>query len=86
MQSSVCRIAGQDWFVSSSDKEKIDKLLLERISLAGIRSMCNVEATWLQKNIKNLYEVSPDDLKADLVLAEIESYLSDRMGEEFHRF
>ena len=77
--------SGQDWFVSCADKETIDKLLLERISLAGICRVCDVGTTWLQKYIKNLYEVSPDDLNADLVLPEMESYLSDRMDEEFHR-
>ena len=46
--------SGQDWFVSSADKEIIDKLLLERISLAGICRVCDVGTTWLQKYIKNL--------------------------------
>ena len=77
--------SGQDWFVSQTDKDLIDKLLLERISLAGICQVCNVGATWLQKHIKSLYELSPDDLNADLVLPEMEGYLSDRMDEEFHR-
>ena len=77
--------SGQDWFVSQAEKDLIDKLLLERISLAGICRVCNVGATWLQKHIKSLYEVSANDLNADLILPEMEGYLSDRMDEEFHR-
>lgn len=77
--------SGQDWFVSPADKELIDKLLLERISLAGICRVCDIGQTWLQKYIKSLYENSPDDLNADLVLPEMDSYLSDRMDEEIDR-
>ena len=77
--------SGQDWFVSSSDKELINKLLLERISLAGICRVCNVGESWLQRYIKTLYESSPDNLNADLVLPEVDSYLSDRMDEEIKR-
>ena len=39
----------------------------------------------MQKYIKSVYENSPDDLNADIVLPEMESYLSDRMDEEINR-
>ena len=77
--------SGQDWFVSQADKDLIDKLLSERLSVAGICRVCNVGQTWLQKYIKSVYENSPDDLNADIVLPEMESYLSDRIDEEINR-
>ena len=77
--------SGQDQFVSQADKDLIDKLLLEGLSLAGICRVCDVGQTWLQKYIKSVYENSPDDLNADIVLQDMESYLSDRMDEEINR-
>jgi transposase-like protein len=65
---------GQKWFVSDSDKSKINKLLLERISLAGICRVCDVSQQWLLRYIKELY----DHLPADLTLA-------DRIEEEIGR-
>lgn len=76
---------GQDWFVSESDKTLINKLLLERISLSGICRVCDVSEQWLLAYIKKLYENLPDDLNADLILPDIEVYLSDRMDEEIGR-
>lgn len=76
---------GQDWFVSESDKNLINKLLLERISLSGICRVCNVSEQWLLAYIKKLYEALPDDLNADLTLPDIEVYLADRMDEEIGR-
>lgn len=76
---------GQDWFVSDSDKELINKLLLERISLSGICRACDVSQAWLLNYIKQLYTHLPDDLNADLSLPDIEAYLSDRMEEEIQR-
>jgi hypothetical protein len=72
-------------FVSQADKDLIDKLLLERISLAGICRVCDVGQSWLQRYIKNKYADCPDDLNADLVLPVMDSYLSDRMDEEINR-
>ena len=37
--------SGQDWFVSQADKDLIDKLLSERLSVAGICRVCNVRQT-----------------------------------------
>ncbi len=76
---------GQDWFVSESDKVLINKLLLERISLAGICRVCNSSEKWLLSYIKALYSTLPDDLNADLILPDIEAYLADRMDEEISR-
>ena len=76
---------GQDWYVSDSDKIIIDKLLLERISLAGICRACDVSESWLSQYIVGLYSDSPDDLNASQTLPEITSYLSDRFDEEIDR-
>jgi hypothetical protein len=77
--------SGQEWFVDESDKELINKLLLERISLSGICRVCNVSQSWLLSYIKELYSNLPDDLNADLTLPDIEVYLSARMDEEICR-
>lgn len=77
--------SGQDWFVSESEKSLINKLLLERISLAGICRVCEVSQSWLFSYIKELYANLPDDLNADLSLPDIDAYLSERMDEEIGR-
>lgn len=77
--------SGPDWFVSLEDKKLIDKLLLERISLAGICRVCGVSETWLLKYIKSLYNNLPDDLNADAFLPPLEGYLAERMDEEIGR-
>ena len=76
---------GQNWFVNEADKLLINKLLLERISLAGICRVCDISEKWLLSYIKELYDNLPDDLNADLFLPPIEAYLADRMDEEISR-
>lgn len=76
---------GQDWFVSEEKRILIDKLLLERISLAGICRVVEVSESWLLGYIKKLYEGLPDHLHADESLPSIEDYLADRMDEEIQR-
>lgn len=63
----------------------INKLLLERISLSGICRVCDVSQSWLLSYIKELYANLPADLNADLTLADLEEYLSERMDEEIGR-
>jgi predicted Fe-S protein YdhL (DUF1289 family) len=76
---------GQEWFVSDADKVLINRLLLERISLAGICRACQVSETWLLSYISDLYEALPEDLNADLTLGDVPAYLATRMDEEIHR-
>lgn len=76
---------GQDWFVSESEKTLIKKLLLERISLAGICRVVGVSETWLGKYLVEVYADSPDDLNAVLTLADEDSYLAARFEEEIER-
>lgn len=75
----------QDWYVSDSEKAIIDKLLLERISLAGICRVCDVSESWLSEYIVGLYSDTPDDLNASQTLPEIPSYPADRFDEEISR-
>lgn len=78
-------IGGQEWFITSSQKELIDKLLLERISLAGISRVLEISEPWLANYIKLKYAELPDDLNADLKLPEAEEYLEKRFDEEIVR-
>jgi hypothetical protein len=76
---------GQDWFVSESDRQIIDKLLLERISLGGICRVVGISEVWLLNYIKELYRDLPDDLNADIDFPDVEGYLQDRLDEEIGR-
>jgi len=78
-------IGGQDWFISDATKELVDKLLLERISLAGICRVLGMSKHWLLSYIKGKYDNLPDDLNMDLGVPEQESYLDDRLDEEIGR-
>lgn len=65
--------------ISTSKRELIDKLLLEKISLAGISRCAEVSEQWLQGYISNLYASCPDDLNADLPdQASMDAYLDDK--------
>lgn len=76
---------GSDWYVSESDKELIDRLLLERISLNGICRSVKVSPSWLLSYIKELYGNLPDDLNAELSFGDEQDWLGDRMDEEIDR-
>lgn len=76
---------GQDWFISDTKKDLVDKLLLERISLAGITRVTGISKSWISTYLKGKYGDLPDDLNADLSLPKIEEYLADRMDEEIDR-
>ncbi len=76
---------GQQWFVSDADKSLINKLLLERISLAGICRVCDVSQTWLLAYVRELYAQLPPDLGATPCLPDVEAYLADRFDEEISR-
>ena len=63
----------------------INKLLLERIPLAGICRVSGVSASWLANYLKEFYRDLPDDLQADACLPEVDAYLADRLDEEIDR-
>ena len=45
--------------ISDDTKQKIDKLLLERVSLAGIVRVTGVSARWLQYYVNAKYSAVP---------------------------
>ncbi|MCP3848960.1 MAG: IS1 family transposase, partial [Gammaproteobacteria bacterium] len=53
--------------ITEEDKELIDKLLLERISLQGICRVTNISMTWLLIYIENLYDSLPDHLNFHII-------------------
>ena len=66
--------------ISDDDKEKIKKLLLERLSLLGICRVMGITLKWLLELMGKLYDNLPDDLNAqhvetkeDVVLCKLEA-------------
>jgi transposase-like protein len=62
----VCKACGRQfvddpaWYVISDDiKDIIDRLLLERISLAGIARVVQVSESWLQAYVNEKYADQP---------------------------
>ncbi|CAK0760963.1 hypothetical protein CCP3SC5AM1_2950003 [Gammaproteobacteria bacterium] len=45
--------------ISDEKKKLIDRLLLERISLAGIARVAGVSESWLQKYVNEKYDQTP---------------------------
>ena len=76
---------GQDWFVSEVQKGIIDRLLLERLSLAGISRAVGVSESWLYQYLDQKYDELPDHLNVVEHLPDSEAYLADRMDEEIDR-
>ncbi len=66
----LCRNCGRQFVenptnktVTSEEIKLIDKLLLERISLAGIARVVGVSMTWLQNYVNNKYAETPGQVK-----------------------
>lgn len=68
-------------YVSQEEREMVDRLLLERISFAGICRVMSVSQTWLLDYVAKLYEVLPDDLNAEQRPPSIEQYLDDNFDK-----
>ena len=49
--------------ITSEQKQRVKKLLLERISLRGITRSLGISMTWLQRFINKLYRSVPFELK-----------------------
>ena len=65
-QNHKCKACGRQFveaprqkLISEETKALIDKLLLEKIPLAGIARVCDVSETWLQDYVNRKYEVIP---------------------------
>ncbi len=72
-QNHCCKVCGRQFvlnptqkLISEKEKALIDRLLLEKISLAGIARSVDVSEQYLQEHISHLYAACPDDLCADL--------------------
>ncbi len=63
----------------------MNKLLLERISLAGICRVVGVSESWLLGYIRELYAHLPAALNAPEQLPDLENYLAERIEEEISR-
>ncbi len=50
-------------YISSETKALIDKLLLERVSLAGIARVADVSETWLQQYVNQKYVQVPQQVQ-----------------------
>lgn len=72
--------------ISSQDKKLIDRLLLEKISLAGIARAALVSEQWLQEYISDLYAACPDDLCADIPdQASMYAHLEDKFDTHIYQ-
>lgn len=55
----------QQKIISQATKDLIDKLLLEKIPLAGIARVTEVSEPWLQNYVNDKYESVPKQLKVE---------------------
>jgi insertion element IS1 protein InsB len=49
--------------ISQETKDLINKLLLEKIPLAGIARVCDVSETWLQGHVNQIYQEVPQQVQ-----------------------
>lgn len=88
-QNHRCKDCGRQFvlensqkLVSAAQKETINKLLLEKISLAGICRVVQVSEAWLQGYVSELYAAQPDDLNAEVpTLEAMQGHLEDKFDE-----
>jgi hypothetical protein len=75
-------LAPEKKVITKRDKDLIDRLLLEKISLAGIARTMDVSQVWLQEHISQVYASCPDNLCAELPdQASMNTYLEDKFDE-----
>jgi transposase-like protein len=72
-QNFMCRDCGREFvenptkkLISQETKDLIDKLLLERISLAGIARVTDVSEAWLQNYVNQKYESVPQKIESPI--------------------
>lgn len=68
-QNYKCKACGRQFVeapkqkrITQTTKDLIDKLLLEKIPLAGIARVCDVSETWLQDYVNRKYESIPQQV------------------------
>jgi len=92
-QNRLCKDCGRQFvadrekrLISALDKALIEKLLLEKISLAGIARVAQVSQVWLQSYVSELYAAQPDDLNVLLPTKEaMAAHLEDKFEEQVYR-
>jgi transposase-like protein len=74
-QNYLCKACGRQFveqssqlYVSGAQKAIVNKLLLEKISLAGISRVATVSEGWLVAHISDLYASCPNNLCTDVQL------------------
>lgn len=68
-------------YIGKEERQMIDRLLLECISLAGICRVMKVSKIWLLDYVTKLYEDLPDDLQAEQSPPVIREYLDDNFDK-----
>ena len=68
-------------YISAAQRTMIDRLLLERISLAGICRVMEISKVWLLDYVSSLYAGLPDDLNAVQAPVDIQGYLDENMDK-----
>ena len=96
-QNHKCRDCGRQ-FVNNPNQKRIapetlaliDKLLLEKIPLAGIARVCNVSESWLQDYVNRKYEAMPRQVnvsskksKLTLQCDEMWSFVHDKGNKQW---
>jgi hypothetical protein len=67
--------------ISDDYKERIRRMLLERISLRGICRVMDVSMPWLLNYAKGIYDCTPEDLFAVVDMESVEKYPEDKFNE-----
>ncbi len=69
-QNNKCNSCGRQFVedpqqkrIDPDTKALIDKLLLEKIPLAGIARVCDVSESWLQDYVNRIYQAVPRQVK-----------------------
>ncbi len=70
--------------ISLHDKERIKKMLVERISLKGICRVMDVSMPWLLGFVKKVYSETPDDLNIVINPDAVEGYKEDLFSDEIY--
>lgn len=86
-QNHLCKECGRQFVpnplnagIGEAKKTLINKLLLEKISLAGIARVVEVSEQWLQTYLSDLYASCPEDLCAQVPdQATMDRYLEDKL-------
>lgn len=92
-QNRLCKDCGRQFvldrekkLISDADKALIDKLLLEKISLAGIARVANVSQMWLHAYVSELYASQPDELNVLIPSKEaMQEHLADKFDEHVYK-